>query len=242
MDDTTDIVALYAKLPPEIKRVLSSIELSEAIGQLAQTHKLHIDQEGFLWDSVKRVMVGLTKASAFTNEIKEGLKISDAEAVAITKDAQHKIFLPIRELLKEVGGETFTETAPENVPTFNANAVVENPERERAAVLNAITNPSSLPSGPTSYIAPVAPKAPETPTAAPTAQESTPVPTKVATTQAPAPTPPKAPDNLVAAKLSGTVSIPGQETQTKSIPSRGGDSYFSDLKSKINSDPYKEPI
>jgi hypothetical protein len=89
------------KLPEDVRKAISSVDLRDKIKKIAEKHHLHIDQAGDLETETVLVMLGLEPTDDYKRNIKKALQISDTPAHAITFDVNKEIFMPIRESLKK---------------------------------------------------------------------------------------------------------------------------------------------
>jgi len=127
------IDAQYQKLPTAVKHVIFAVTTAEKIFDTGQKYGLHIDQVGILADEVTYVMLGLTPASQFPQELQRGLGIGENIAAALGRDLNEAIFLPIREEMQSIGkpdrGELAPPTAPASLPSAEqVLKEVENPQ------------------------------------------------------------------------------------------------------------------
>ena len=127
------IDAQYQKLPTAVKHVIFAVTTAEKIFDTGQKYGLHIDQVGILADEVTYVMLGLTPASQFPQELQRGLGIGENIAAALGRDLNEAIFLPIREEMQSIGkpdrGELAPPTAPASLPSAEqVLKEIENPQ------------------------------------------------------------------------------------------------------------------
>ncbi|MBY0472954.1 hypothetical protein K2Q00_01540 [Patescibacteria group bacterium] len=94
-----------AELPQDVRDAMLSAQLGENLRAIGQKHGLHIDQVGVLEDETMLVMLGFFEPEDFNNQLIAQLRISPADAEAITQEVTQQVFLPIRESMK-----AFTES------------------------------------------------------------------------------------------------------------------------------------
>ena len=99
----------FEVLPKNIKEMMGSLKTAEIIQIITDKHQLHIDKAGILGDEITYVMVGAEKATDFIRNLKVQLKLPDEQANAIAKDVNEKLFLPMRESLKETADSSVDE-------------------------------------------------------------------------------------------------------------------------------------
>lgn len=85
-----------AELPQDVRDVVLSAQLGEHLRAIGQAHGLHIDQIGVLEDETMLVMLGFFEPAEFSNQIATQLRISSADAEAITQEVNQQVFSPIR--------------------------------------------------------------------------------------------------------------------------------------------------
>lgn len=111
----------YRMLPKSIKRVIYSLDIHNIVKSITDKHSLHVDTAGILDDEIMYAIVGITKVSDFIRNLKVQLKLPDNEVNVIAKDVNEKIFLPIREALKNVANKSTQDIKPETIETIEDN-------------------------------------------------------------------------------------------------------------------------
>jgi len=145
-------------LPTDIQAAMGSTHVVEKLQALGQKYSLHLDQLGQLETCVTKTMLGIDKTSDFIENIEENLQISTEDAINIATDVNISIFLPIRDSLMKIQGETETKT---NIAAKESEAV--NPQKED--ILAEIENPTPV-QPPISSAGVVIPKVPQATTVA----------------------------------------------------------------------------
>lgn len=84
------------ELPQDVREAIQSAQVQEHLRQIAQKHKLHIDQGAKLEDEVYMVMLGFADPAELSQNLAEGLSLPVAEAVVVATDVTNEIFMPIR--------------------------------------------------------------------------------------------------------------------------------------------------
>ncbi len=107
-------------LPEDVQDAIFAVETADAIGEIQNKYKLHIDQAGDLAEEVGFVMLGLTRPFDFVGRIASKLRVTQMVASQITKDINETIFNPIKESLKKVHslgetGRTTVKTGPSDI-------------------------------------------------------------------------------------------------------------------------------
>ncbi|MEK7650789.1 MAG: hypothetical protein AAB364_02905 [Patescibacteria group bacterium] len=90
------------KLPPELQQAISSNDSERIVQEIGKKYGLHIDQVGELDNEVWQVMLGVKTSANFVVSIMERLKVDGQTAENIAREANEKIFLKIRESLKQM--------------------------------------------------------------------------------------------------------------------------------------------
>ena len=92
----------YQRLPEASKEILYSVETSDKLMAIGQQHQLHIDQIGEMADEVGFVLLGLAPSSELLTKLQTRLKVERVVAENLTADINTKIFLPIRDSLRQL--------------------------------------------------------------------------------------------------------------------------------------------
>ncbi|MEK7614155.1 MAG: hypothetical protein AAB428_00610 [Patescibacteria group bacterium] len=92
----------YKTLPEDVRKAITSVEVSAKITGLAEKYRLHIDKADELSDETGLVMLGLTHPRDYLNNLKKRLEIPEDLAREIVADINNQIFLPIRQSLKKI--------------------------------------------------------------------------------------------------------------------------------------------
>jgi len=89
-----------AKLPQNLQQMILSTDTAETVQAIGQKYHLHVDKMGVLDNEVGAVLVGETRPENFTSRLKEKLGLDQTTVQAITHEVNERIFLPLRETLK----------------------------------------------------------------------------------------------------------------------------------------------
>lgn len=130
--------------PSKINESTTSKNTTAVLSSVAKEENLHVDQAGQLHDAVSQVFSGDLHPNEFVPEIKNALNLSDEQASRIAKKLDEKVFAPAKEALRE------SHTRVQD----DANIFDQNIEAR--SVLNAISNPTSIPT--TSTVTQTTPK------------------------------------------------------------------------------------
>lgn len=139
--------AAFDKLPKDVKQVVMSGALAETFQKIGAEHKLAIDKTGILADVVTLTILDLIPRDRLVAKISEELGISGNEAIVIAKSVNERVFLRIREILREEQSrETSEAEAPEEEEVPQNAAEYESRETtglsSKADILAEIENPA----------------------------------------------------------------------------------------------------
>lgn len=163
----------FKTLPPQVQTFIYSPEIFAALKNIAEKHRLHIDQLALLQAETSSVMLGFTEPQDFTMMLEENLHLEADEAQKIATEINESVLLKIREYMKSL-----PQNPPSSPPTTlapSSPAILQKPAELHPADM--------MLSQKTVTAAPIAPK-----TAAPAAPATTPsVPTLPTLAQTPSP-------------------------------------------------------
>ncbi|OGG57956.1 hypothetical protein A2853_03460 [Candidatus Kaiserbacteria bacterium RIFCSPHIGHO2_01_FULL_55_17] len=230
MDDKvqSELKEIFAGLPRPIQDAITSSDVQKKLRELADTHKLHLDQWQWLENEVMMALLGMMPIEDLQESIKSGVKVPDEVAAELTEAISKIVFEPIRQELerelehpdakgKEVSGMDAmrTQTLKEEAEAVVASSV----ELLASTPTTSRDSSSSSQLAARSSVAPVPPIPPVTPPA-PQAPQQTP-PQVIPATPPPSPLTEKA----VRAPVSGSYKAGEASTVRKDV----------------HDDPYREP-
>lgn len=158
-----EIQEAFDKLPEEVRSVITSPDIHDAIQALAQKYALHIDQIGELMDEVGLVLLNLHSSVNFVTVIAQRMSVSSKTAYDISRDINSAVFDKIRDHLKQQTEaerpveehETNTVSSLERVGGFSIDQPTTEPERkpvtaaDRGSILAGLENPPTSTPAPT---------------------------------------------------------------------------------------------
>ena len=156
MDNIEQIIKeQLVKLPEDVRKAISSVDLRDKVKKISEKHHLHIDQAGILETETVLVMLGLESTDNYRGNLKKELQISDTSAQAITFDVNKEIFMPIRESLKKISQEPASEVIKGTPKAIHHLPLTESEEikkqiKEQQAVKPTVVPPPNLPTQPDS--------------------------------------------------------------------------------------------
>jgi hypothetical protein len=174
-DDTKQLIKQrLAELPEGMRNAVTSSELPIKLQSMMQKFNLRIDQASALETEVMLVMLGFEPTDDFVTNIKKELGIDDATAGAIAMEANEKLFMPIRQAMREaehdVASVPPTGTPPVNLPgampaaipkkdifggKFEQQTKMTHEEHDLSAPVAPAPKPTPTPSAPDPYREPV---------------------------------------------------------------------------------------
>ena len=86
----------FAKLPKVVQDAIMSADVEKHMRELAETHKLHLDQWQTLENEVMLALLGVQKAEDLEKNIKSEVGVPDDIAKALTENISKIVFEPIR--------------------------------------------------------------------------------------------------------------------------------------------------
>ncbi len=221
MDEETkkEILERFEALPKDIQNVILSSDYPSKVATIAEKFLLSEEQQTNLSNEAMFVMIGLERPNSFVENVHKSLGIPTDKANLIATEVNQKVFLEIREALKQVHPQETADAAPPEV-ILNRRTFAPPPSpRSNPLMPNGFIPPSKAMPPPTAP-----PQAPPSPFTAPK-RFSLP-PQKTAFTppapKPPASAPPNLPSGTVSSNNSGTMwqqfQRPPQNTPEKTPP------------------------
>lgn len=104
-NDKTDIAeelkTRFLQLPKVLREAITSADVEKRLRELAESHKLHIDQGQKLENEVMLALFGFQKVENLEENLKKEVGISAEIANVLAGDIAESIFQPIREELEK---------------------------------------------------------------------------------------------------------------------------------------------
>lgn len=215
-------------LPEAVADLLYSPEMASIVREVADKHKLHIDQAGLLEAEVGELMLGLTEPQDFSTYLAQTLRIDRAKAEGLAGDINKELMSKVRALMGQPSASSVSAAPPAppqqktGLPTS-----VQNPSFGRPSV-----PPVAVPTPPAAHTPiGIAPKPPQDLTAA----EAVLAHKQVSAPAAPASAPPQPAVADTKAEPAASAPAPMKAPETPR-PS-------ADVKPQsYKADPYREPI
>ena len=116
----------FAQLPKVVQDAITSANIEKHLRELADTHKLHLDQWENLENEVLMALLGATQTSALKTNIKNQVGVTDDVASALATDISKVVFESIRaELERGLGSPDAKEAATTPVEQVRVQVLAE---------------------------------------------------------------------------------------------------------------------
>lgn len=136
------LIERYNNLPSDVRQAFFNVDIADRIMKIGQNAKLTIEQIGEVANATGLFMLGMISPNEFTPRL-QVLKIESQTAKSIAAEINQQIFLPIRESLKGIHHERWSEDLTAGAET---TAQVSKPAEKASAQTrpNALA-PTSVP-------------------------------------------------------------------------------------------------
>lgn len=94
------IQSRFKVLPKVVRDAITSADVQKRMRELAETHKLHLDQWQSLENEVMLTLLGFQASEELEENLKDGVGASDETAKALAGDISKIVFEPIRQELE----------------------------------------------------------------------------------------------------------------------------------------------
>src|SRR3989344_1858781 len=102
----------FNTLPPEVQKFIYSPEMFAALKNIADKHKLHVDQLALVQAEVSSVMLGFTESQDFVSTLEENVRLDAEEAKLVATEINDQVLLKIREVMKQLPKNQPAPTPP----------------------------------------------------------------------------------------------------------------------------------
>ncbi len=99
---TLEIQKKLEALPPDVRKLVYSAEMESVLRQIGTKNQLHVDKIGLLESETVAVMIGISKAEDFVQNLSDSLNIDEIKSRAIANDVNSMLLLKIRESMKNL--------------------------------------------------------------------------------------------------------------------------------------------
>ena len=122
----------FKQLPKVVQDAITSADIQKRMRDLADTHKLHIDQWQLLENEVMLALLGLQPTEDLAKNIKNEVGTSDEIAKLLAADISKIVFEPIRaELEQQLEHQDDKPTSPPPAPTLIVAPATPPPARRK---------------------------------------------------------------------------------------------------------------
>jgi len=119
----------FNTLPPEVQKFIYSPEMFAALKNIADKHKLHVDQLALLQAEVSSVMLGFTESQDFVSTLEENVRLEEAEAKLVATEVNDQVLLKIREVMKQLPKNQPNAPTPPPAPVAPAPVAPPAPQK-----------------------------------------------------------------------------------------------------------------
>lgn len=103
--DKQEIGKKFDTLPKELKNAIANLDMGSITDGLRKKYSLHVDQLGKIAEEITLAMVGLTRVTEFSQNIKNKTGLAQDIVNLITYDLNKQIFSNIRRELEDLSRE-----------------------------------------------------------------------------------------------------------------------------------------
>jgi hypothetical protein len=153
----------FATLPKVVQDAITSADVQKHLRNLAEGHKLHVDQWQVLENNVMLTLLGFQPVAELTQHLQKDLEVTEEVAAELATNISTIVFSPIRsEMEQHLSHPTAVQAAVSDVEAIRAQALqgaaAENtpaPASETVA-----TAPDTAPPAPGAAVVPATPPPP----------------------------------------------------------------------------------
>lgn len=153
----------YEKLPEVLKEAMFSPENADLMFEVGKKFGLTLDKIGYMAEETGYVILGFTKPVEFIKQLEENLDIDSEKAEEIAAEINHRVFLPLREALKQAHQVEIEDVSSIKYQVSREKETPPQVETKPTVPSLVPTRPTKplLPTPPTPYSSPQ-PKLPQT--------------------------------------------------------------------------------
>ena len=156
MDDQKDISAQFAErfatLPKVVQDAITSADVQKHMRDLAESHKLHVDEWQVLENNVMLTLLGFQPVAEMPTRLQQSLNITAEVAAELSQSVSDIVFKPIRgEMERALSHPSAVQEAMSDVDTVRAQALQGEADESAPASADApaaATAPSVTPATP----------------------------------------------------------------------------------------------
>ena len=127
------------KLPDTIRNTVLSMDTTNLIWKIGETHRLQVDKIGTMHDIVMDTLMGIISAKDLPTELSKELDLPSVEIIPLMIEIDEKIFKPVKEIMMK----SFNGGSPNKIRTISR--IEENDDEHlhltKHDILREIENP-----------------------------------------------------------------------------------------------------
>jgi hypothetical protein len=132
----------FQTLPKVVQDAITSADVQKHLRDLAEGHKLHVDQWQVLENNVMLTLLGFQPVAELTQHLQRDLSVTEEVAAELAKSISEIVFAPIRaEMERTLNHPTATQAVLSDVETVRAQALDSAAQPETAASAVAPATP-----------------------------------------------------------------------------------------------------
>ncbi|MBP9757971.1 MAG: hypothetical protein KBD06_05200 [Candidatus Pacebacteria bacterium] len=153
MDDSQDMSAQFAErfasLPKVVQDAITSADVQKHMRDLAQSHKLHVDEWQVLENNVMLTLLGFQPVAEMATHLEKSLNITAEVAADLAQSISDIVFKPIRsEMEQSLSHPTAVQAAVSDVDTVRAQALAGESDMPAPPATTPASAPAVLPATP----------------------------------------------------------------------------------------------
>jgi hypothetical protein len=116
---------IFKSLPEDLQEAITSVESAQILSEIGNKFKLHIDQQSILGEETGYVLLGVSDPMEFVSSLSTKIGIDRTIASQIVSEINEKIFVKIKESLRQIHSGTRPPVTPEIKQTLSSNLIKE---------------------------------------------------------------------------------------------------------------------
>lgn len=144
-DLDTALQERFASLPKVVQEAITSADVQKHMRDLAEGHKLHVDQWQVLENNVMLTLLGFQPVAELTQHLQRDLGVTEELAVELASSISEHVFSPIRgEMERVLDHPSATEEAVSDVDAVRAQEM----NAAQSGEAPTVATPATLPVAP----------------------------------------------------------------------------------------------
>lgn len=146
IDVQKELKERFGELPKAVQNAITSADVEKHLRDLADSHKLHLDQWQTLENQVMLALLGFIKVEDLADQIREEVGVSSEMAVALAADISKVVFEPIRgELERKLDHPEAKQEVPSEIEEARQAVLEEAKSATQTAPAVAAVEPATPP-------------------------------------------------------------------------------------------------